>query len=293
MEVSRSLVSRGRGYLGHHARRIGRTAVDRWRASSDRVVSMPPVAGIGVGNMFSFWLWAHHGRLVGEDRWVRRTDAMAPWLEAFPGLRPLVIDAAAVKLRDRRDADWHQDFDRFPRAHLESFIRERLFAGTQMALRDSDPGTVTVNVRRGDYYSDPVLRQLYGFDIAGYVRTAMEGSLSQAPVDAVEVVSDDPEWCRIHLSFLSDYGRIHYQSASDGPVENLGQLASARRLVLANSSFSYWAGYMSNVRHQDNYELVWAPSFHRRDINGGRSWHLDPRWSVVENLSGGSVVGGV
>ena len=253
---------------------------------------MPPVAGIGVGNMFSFWLWAHHGRLVGEDRWVRRTDAMTPWLEAFPGVRPLVIDAPAVKLRDRRDIDWHQDFDRFPRAHLESFIRERLFAGTRMTLRDSDPGTVTVNVRRGDYYSDPALRALYGFDIAGYVRTAMEGSLRQAPVDVVEVVSDDPEWCRTHLSFLADYGCVHYQSASDGPVENLGQLASARRLVLANSSFSYWAGYMSNVRHQDNYELVWAPAFHRRDINGGRSWHLDPRWSVVENLSSGSVVGG-
>lgn len=247
---------------------------------------MPPVTGIGVGNMLSFWMWAHDGRLVGEDRWVRRTDAMDAWVKVFPGVRPLIIDKSAVALRDRRDDRWYQDFDAFPRAHLESFIRDRLLSDTRIPLQDRDSGTVTVNVRRGDYYSDPALRKLYGFDIAGYVRAAMEGSRSQAPVDLVEVVSDDPGWCRIHLSFLADYGRVHYQSASDGPVQNLGQLVSARRLVLANSSFSYWAAYMSNVRYGDNYSSVWVPAFHRRDMNDGRSWHLDPRWSVVEAPSG-------
>ena len=281
MEVSRSIVSRGRGYLTYHAGRASRRALERWRFSSDRVVSMPPVTGIGVGNMFSFWMWAHHGKMIGEDRWVRHTEAMEPWLNVFPRLRSLLIDEGQVRIRDRRDHHWYQEFNCLPDVARESYIQERLFSGSTLPMRETNDGTVTVNVRRGDYYSDPALRELYGFDIAGYVRTAMEGSRRQAPVDMVEVVSDDPEWCRTHLPFLADYGRVHYQSASDGPVENLGQLVSARRLVLANSSFSYWAGYMSNVRHGDNYEFVWAPAFHRRDINGGLSWHLDPRWSVV------------
>lgn len=283
--MSRSIVARGRGYLTYHARRAGRRALERWRSSNERVVSMPPVNGIGVGNMLSFWMWAHDGRLVGEDRWVRRTPDMARWLDVFPNVDPLLIDRSEVGLRDRRTKGWHQEFDAFPRSHFESFIAERLLTSPRLPLSEGNDDCITVNVRRGDYYSNPVFRALYGFDIAWYVRVAVEGSLQQAPVGSIEVVSDDPDWCRANLGFLNDYGRVRYQAPSDGPVENLGQLVSARRLILANSTFSYWAAYMSNVRYGDNYSSVWVPAFHRRDMNDGRSWHLDPRWSVVENVS--------
>ncbi|GAB3578066.1 alpha-1,2-fucosyltransferase [Calidifontibacter terrae] len=246
-------------------------------------MSLPAPTGIGVGNMFSFWLWAHHGRLIGQDRWVRRTDAMNPWLAVFPDLRPLVIEESNMRLRDQRDRDWYQDFDRFPRSHLESFIRNRLLSSPTLPIAPGEHDVVTVNVRRGDYYTDPQLRQLYGFDIASYVRIAMDGSAAQAPIKRVDVVSDDPDWCRSELGFLNEYGPVRYQLLTDGPIENLGQLASARRLVLANSTFSYWGAYLSNVHFEDNYSMIWAPEFHRRDVNNGRAWQLDPRWSVVRD----------
>lgn len=290
MEVSRSVPARAAGFVRHHATRAGQRGLERWRRASLRVVSMPPETGIGVGNMFSFWLWAHHGRLLGEDRWVRRTPAMDQWLGVFPDVRPLVIDDSQVRFRDRRDDGWYQDFDRFPRDHFESFIRDRLLTSPTLPLDDGDRSVVTVNVRRGDYYSDPRFRELYGFDVVGYLRTAMAGAAGQHPIAKVEVVSDDPAWCQRELAFLADYGDVGFQKPGDGPVENLAQLAAARRLVLTNSTFSYWAAYLSNVRHGNNYAMVWAPEFHRRGINGGRAFQLDPRWSVVP--AGPDIVGG-
>ena len=146
---------------------------------------------------------------------------------------------------------------------------------------------MTVNVRRGDYYSEPHWRELYGFDVAAYVRLAVEGSLRQAPIDIVRVVSDGPDWCREHLAFLREYAEVEFQSPTDGPTENLIQLASADRLILANSTFSYWAAYISNVWHGDNHDRTWAPWFHRRDFLNGGAWQLDPRWSVVRDIPGG------
>lgn len=273
-----------RNFTRYHLTR----GLDHLRRNSDRVVSMAPTSGIGVGNMFSFWLWAHHGQATGRDWWVRRTDAMDPWLEVFPDIQPLLIEQHDLRVLDRRDHNWYQDFGRFPVEHLRSFVRGRLLTSPVLALTPDGPtSTVTVNVRRGDYYSDPDLRRQYGFNIAGFVTTAIEGSAAQHPISDIAVVSDDPDWCREHLGFLADHGTLRFQAEGDGPVDNLRQLASARRLILANSSFSYWAAHMSNGLYGDNHAWVWAPDFHRRGIADGKAFQLDPTWSIVRDVPGG------
>lgn len=268
--------------------RAVRQTLARYRAGSSRTVNWPPDTGIGVGNMFSFWLWAHHGRRHGLDHLVRATPAMEPWLQVFPEVRELVLEPGQVRLRDQRLCDWAQDFDKFPHESMTSFIEQRLLRGTRLPWRrEEDAGVVTVNVRRGDYYAVPALRAQYGFDIASYVRRAMVGAQEQEPIRAVAVVSDDPHWCRTNLAFLADHGPVHHQDPTDGPVQNLAQLASARRLVLANSTFSYWGAYLSNAVHEENHHLVWAPDLHRRDIKHGKAFQLDPRWSVVPDTDTG------
>ncbi len=62
---------------------------------------------------------------------------------------------------------------------------------------------MTVNVRRGDYYSDPVFRGRYSFDIEAYLDVALARAVEMAgPVDHVLVVSDGIEWCRARLGGL-------------------------------------------------------------------------------------------
>ena len=147
-------------------------------------------------------------------------------------------------------------------------------------------------MRRGDYYSVARFRGMYSFDVAEYLRVAVAESVTaDGPVGLLRVVSDDPDWCRLKLPFLAEHaGRVEHLDAGQTvgrPHEHFRTLASSRRLVLANSTFSYWGAHVSNVVQADNHAQVWAPWFHRRDIDGGRAWHLDPRWSVVRDIPGG------
>lgn len=257
------------------------------RSRGSRLVNFTPETGIGVGNMFSFWYWAHEHQAQGLDHWTLRTEAMEPWLARFPAMTELLVARSDLRLLDNRLLDYYQHFPA-ERDLLASFITQRVLSSPDLpAEADPDESTVTVNVRRGDYYSVPKFRGNYGFDIASYVQVAMAGAAEQAPISSVAVVSDDPDWCRLKLGWLADFGEVRFQDPGDGPWQNFVQLARARRLVLANSSFSYWAAYTSNVWHGDNHHLVWAPIFHNRGINYGRAWQLDPQWSIVDDIPGG------
>ena len=54
---------------------------------------------------------------------------------------------------------------------------------------DADAGLLTVNVRRGDYYSVTRFRGMYSYDIAEYLRVAVAESIAaDGPVGTLRVV---------------------------------------------------------------------------------------------------------
>jgi hypothetical protein len=246
--------------------------------------------GQGFANVLYLWLVAASRRRRGEDVVVRHGGVMDAWLPVIPRLRELTVEPSDVRFRDRRDLGYHQAFGvDYTGDDLEAFVRAYLLGSPLLeGVVPGDADRLTVNVRRGDYYSVPRFRGMYSFDVAEYLRVALAGSIAaDGPVSTMVLVSDDPDWCRTKLGFLAEHaGDVGYLDAGR-PQDHFRALASARRLVLANSTFSYWGAYVSNVVHADNHAQVWAPWFHRRDIHGGRAWHLDPRWSVVQDIPGG------
>ena len=62
---------------------------------------------------------------------------------------------------------------------------------------------MVVNVRRGDYYSEPHLRRTYAFDVAGYVEEALGRMATSSAIPEVAFVSDGLEWCRAHLDTVA------------------------------------------------------------------------------------------
>lgn len=257
---------------------------------------------MGLGNLLQLAMWAHDGHVAGEPRWIRSTPRLDPWLDVFPGLRSVVLDPSEVRFTDRRVRPWSaharaEGIDDAVAEHeqvdvgaVESFLRDVVLPGARVTPPehpDLGHDSLVVNVRRGDYYSDPEIRLQYGFDVVAFVRIAVAGSVDQdaAPSDIV-VVSDDIEWCRTELAWLGDVAPTRF-AATAGAVDDFAIVSGARRVVLTNSTFSYWAAHVGNVVHGDNHAQVWAPRFFDRSQNGGRSWLLDPRWSVVEELPDG------
>ncbi|GGF51813.1 hypothetical protein GCM10011519_27300 [Marmoricola endophyticus] len=248
--------------------------------------------GVNLGNFLYLWQHAATARRAGVRESVLLQDSVEPWLEVFPALRELSRRRAQVRPWDRRvlEHDHSELGVDFTLADLDAFVHERLLSAPGFAdavERATDPGELVVNVRRGDYYSVPAFRALYGFDQDGYLRAAVAGSVAaDGPPRRVRVVSDGLDWCREHLGWLEDVAPTRFGSIDEGPLGDLAQVCAATRLVITNSSFSYWGAYVSGVR-SGRPASVWAPRLHRRDINGGRAWQLHPAWQVVDELPGG------
>jgi hypothetical protein len=92
---------------------------------------------------------------------------------------------------------------------------------------------VAIHVRRGDYVGNPFYVQLWKTD---YYKKAME----LFPNEKFLVFSDDIEWCKAHFM-----GNQFEFSEGNDEVTDLNLMAGCKAVIIANSSFSWWGGYLS------------------------------------------------
>lgn len=237
-----------------------------------------PVAGLRFGNWLYLWLDAHRRSVAGTPTVVREAPGMEPWLERFPELRALTVRQEEVRFHDRRewgDHSWNQRFgEQFSRVQLQAFIVDTL----ARSLHRSDSDRVVVNVRRGDYYA-PGFRERYGFDVEGYLAEAL-GRIG--PVDEALVVSDDPDWCRENLDPVFAAADVRATFMAQDPIANFVAIATHRRLIGTNSTFSYWGGYVADVLHPDAH--IAMPRFHARSPGDSDAYQLDPEWIAIDGF---------
>ena len=254
------------------------------------------------GNHLYLWVWAYTRRDNSVQPLVLMTDAMRYWAGFVPSFASrFIIEPEDVRRLDRR-GPYHAHPDRvstdprgFTDREREEFINEAL--RPEPLLRGVGEGPLTkddclvVNVRRGDYYIHREHIAKYGFDVESYVRVAVERSRDiNGAIRRIHVVSDDLDWCRRHLDWLRGYGtEVTYPAADDPPDSHFRQVATARRIVLANSTFSMWAAAISNTVHRDNVGSIWAPAYFQSVYPGGRCFEYDQQWNFVddEDLPGG------
>lgn len=258
--------------------------------NGDRTVVWTPEVPMGLGNHLYLWLWADIRRRRGDDVRVLVRPSMAPWLPHFPGIADLVIDATDVAFRDRRRVElWPQFFnDNFFEPDLDRFITDRVLTAPAFAQASgADSRRVVLNVRRGDYYSDPDVRGRYSFDIVAYVREALEEAVTQGPIGELHIVSDGMDWCRARLGWTGEFAdRLTFARRGATGIDNFVEVSTSRRLILGNSTFSYWGGYVSNVLYNNPASVI-APIFHRRDMDNGVSFQINPRWTIIRDIPGG------
>lgn len=115
---------------------------------------------------------------------------------------------------------------------------------------------VGIHIRRGDYIGNPFYVDLTQTDY-------YEKAMALFPNEHFIVFSDDIEWCiENFMPIEADY------EFSEGKtdVEDLNLLAGCKGIVMANSSFSFWASYLSNAKviapkawHPDGVERTKCP----------------------------------
>ena len=267
------------GHVRWRARRTTAAVVDRFRRGDRTVIATP--GGMRFGNWLYLWLAAHQATAAGRPTLVLEVPGMAPWLAQFPALAALTIRKEDLRFHDRRGWSGGAALQRFgtdfTREALQRFVREVIAPG----LPETPPASVAVNVRRGDYYAFDGFRAMYGMDIEGFVRAALD---EVGPARDILVVSDDPEWCRDQLDEMLRAAADEVSYAERDPVGNFLAIATAPTLIGTNSTFSYWGGYVTDAIHPDAHVVM--PKFHARIADGWDAYQLDPAWTALEGFDG-------
>jgi len=156
------------------------------------------------------------------------------------------------------------------KSHLQilSPLPKRL-AGIEREIRDSD--SLAVHIRRGDFVS--TARDQHGVLSQRYYWKALEAL--EHTERRVFFFSDDEEWCRAEFSTVAGATFVS-ETSGEKPAQHLHLLSQASRLILSNSSFSWWAAWLSEL---DGDKII-RPSLWTRSRDG--SGIYPNSWSVLQ-----------
>jgi hypothetical protein len=132
---------------------------------------------------------------------------------------------------------------------------------------------VAIHVRRGDFLTNP---EHYGILSAEYYRRALAIIPLELRSAKFFVFSDSPSAAHETLSQISEFQFEYVSPPSDSnALESLILISLAKVQILANSTFSFWAGFLSK-----NTSLVCYPNKDKqgRDIAGG----IPEDWVAIE-----------
>lgn len=94
---------------------------------------------------------------------------------------------------------------------------------------------VGIHVRRGDYVNNPFYVDLSQTDY-------YERAMAIFPGSQFKVFSDDPDFC------TNRFKGANIEISRGTELEDFNNLASCQGIICANSSFSWWAAYLSNAK---------------------------------------------
>jgi hypothetical protein len=122
--------------------------------------------------------------------------------------------------------------------------------------------SICVNVRRADF----VTNSFHGTCDAAYYKRAEAFILEKVKNPTIYVFSDDLEWCKENLKFESPYKLVEHTYAGTKFQDYLRLMSACRHFIIPNSSFAWWAAYLSRSENK----IITVPS----------RWISDPNFDI-------------
>ena len=127
--------------------------------------------------------------------------------------------------------------------------------------------SVCLTIRRGDYVSNKKNKKIFYLCDKEYYIKGIEYIQKNVKNPVIFVFSDDIEWARNNLEFdLPTF----FESGNNTISEKIQLMSACKHFIISNSSFSWWAQYLS----KNENKIVVAPS----------RWYVDNRENGMYNL---------
>lgn len=124
--------------------------------------------------------------------------------------------------------------------------------------------SVCVSIRRGDFVSNDKIRKTHYVCDEEYFKRAIKVIKENVKNPCFILFSDDINWARKHISISN--AKIYFESGNDPIWEKLRLMYSCKHFILSNSSFSWWAQYLSRNKNK----IVVCPSrWYNNNYNSG------------------------
>ncbi len=165
-------------------------------------------------------------------------------------------------------------FDNVREELLEEFTpkQEKLEKNLEIYDAIEKSESVCVTIRRGDYLTEENKKEFY-VCTPEYFNQAIEVIKQKVEHPKFFIFSDDITWVKENMNFPED---SIFETGNDPVWEKLRMMYSCKHFIISNSTFSWWAQYLS----RNDKKVVVAPSKWR---NKGL-WNdiYQENWTIIE-----------
>ena len=141
---------------------------------------------------------------------------------------------------------------------------------------------IALHVRLGDYKN---LGSMYGSPDPQYYANAVRLMTEKIGERPIWLFSDEPELASKILEKHVTVSRIIDPKASDRAIEHLNLLGKCQGIVCANSSFSWWGGFLSSQLVSGSVVVFPSPMFDSPEYKEPKNW-IPTDWVRLERRVG-------
>lgn len=164
----------------------------------------------------------------------------------------------------------HAYFDEYKDIIKSEFQFQGTLSKEAESIREKilSENSVAIHIRRGDYLKIKLYQGLCSLD---YYKSAVDHFYAKESAPHFFIFSNDIEWCRDNLtSMLGNYTIVDCHGGADS-YKDMWLMSMCKHMILANSSFSWWAAYLNS----NNGDII-APE---KWINDESMYHVQmPEW---------------
>lgn len=207
--------------------------------------------------------------LIGKT--IRLINKLNPFHKFYSGQeRHFHFDQSILKPYTKVYLDGHWQSEKYFKTiedtiRREFTIKEKPNAINQQYINKiSESNSVSIHIRRVDFVSDPKTFQTHGTCSLEYYYSAIKKILQRIKNPQFYIFSDDSKWARENLKLNSPTDYITHNGAGKD-YEDLRLMSLCKHNILANSTFSWWGGWLNN----NPVKIVIAPKkwFNKKNVD--------------------------